>query len=109
MDGEPTELERELDRSCHQTQTPTATDEEERLELLEAIATQMRAYASLRERTPMDPALVLCLDLLLHLAKTAPAVPARKRRTVAPKAEEGRPNALHAGVYRVGFAVTPRN
>lgn len=75
LGGESAELNRELDRSAHTAIDHCAAEEEERIQLLQSIAVRMRSYGDLVADEPMDPALVLCVDLLLHLAQPADAIP----------------------------------
>jgi hypothetical protein len=105
LGGEPTELEKVLDRSCHPATDRVDAAEDERLEILEAVAARMRSHAGLLENKPMDPALVSCLDLLLHLAHDTVSLPPSAwpdHRTAAHKRARG-------GIIRLEIAVTPSN
>lgn len=58
----------ELDKSARACRTALNGGEDERLELLGAIANQLKQSPPRQRRTSPDPALGLFVDLLVHLA-----------------------------------------
>jgi len=112
LDGEPSELDRQLERSCHSTSCGAAiadAGEEERLELLESVASRIRTCSQVSEAEPTDPALVVCMDLLLHLAQKSTPIPVSDRLYVARNRRTPAPSAPRTEVFRIEIALTPSN
>jgi hypothetical protein len=113
LEGEPSELQKELDHGCRlvsvATPVPDDTREEERRELLEAVATRMKAFTTLCENKPMDPALMLCLDLLLHLAQGSTPIPLASPSECRPAPGKAASKPPRYGVVRLEIALTPSN
>jgi len=105
LGGEPSAVEKELDRSCHPAAVSADAAEDERLELLEAVAARMKAHAGLLGNEPMDPSLISCLDLLLHLAHGTGSLPLSEDRHPANRARA----RAQSGLIRLEIALTPIN
>ena len=113
LGGEPTELERELERSCRYTPVNSNpendAEERERLELLETVAARMKSYPSLLEDKPLDIPLVLCLDLLLHLAQDATPIALPGPTPQICKSTVRKSARTDCGVIRLEIALNPSN
>jgi hypothetical protein len=101
LNGERKDLEAQVERSCNLMLHDDNTLEDERLEVLGAVAARLKSYTNVQDGEPMDAALVTCVDLLLHLAQgaspTLMPVPTR------------RPATLRRGLLRIEIALTTAN
>ena len=61
-------LDLEITRNLQSPVDQSDTGEAERLELLSAVASRMRAWRAYPAARPGDPELELCMNLLAHLA-----------------------------------------
>jgi len=105
LDGEPAKLEKALERSCHPLSDQAVTGDQERLDLLEAVAVRLKSHGGLLDGGPLDPALVSCIDLLLHLAEGAGQMAACGR----PTARTSRGKAASAGFMQMHIALSQIN